>query len=30
MYGLAEMRADPPLRRFVFANWEEQSDACLV
>ena len=29
LYALAEMRAPAPLRRFVFANWEEEDDASL-
>src|SRR5437870_409143 len=27
LYALSERRAPPPMRRFVFANWGDQSDA---
>jgi len=26
LYALSEMQATPPLRKFVFADWEEESD----
>jgi hypothetical protein len=29
LYALTEMSDDPPMRRFVFANWDEESDARL-
>jgi hypothetical protein len=29
LYALTELRAEPPLRRFVFANWNDDSKACL-
>ena len=29
LYALSEMGALPPMRRFVFANWDERSDADL-
>lgn len=29
LYALVEMEAPAPLRRFVFANWDEEDDACL-
>lgn len=29
LYALAEMRAESPLRRFVFANWDEEDKATL-
>ena len=29
LYALAEMSADPPLRRFVFTNWDDEGDARL-
>jgi len=29
LYALAEWKAEPPLRRFVFANWDEEDDAYL-
>ena len=29
LYSLCELRADPPFRRFVFANWHENDDAAL-
>jgi hypothetical protein len=29
LYALAEMSADPPLRRFVFTNWDDEDDARL-
>jgi len=29
LYALSEMTAPPPLRRFVFANWDEDDDAFL-
>ncbi len=29
LYALAEMAAYAPLRRFVFANWDETDDASL-
>jgi hypothetical protein len=29
LYSLSEMRTDPPLRRFHFANWDEEDDAAL-
>jgi hypothetical protein len=29
IYALNEMRADPPYRRFVFTNWDEEETATL-
>ena len=29
LYAVAEMKTDPPLRRFVFANWDDEDDASL-
>jgi hypothetical protein len=29
IYALSEMRGAPPLRRFVFANWDEADEAAL-
>jgi hypothetical protein len=29
LYAVAELRADPPLRRFVFTNWDDEGDASL-
>jgi hypothetical protein len=29
LYALTEMPSEPPLRRFVFANWHEEDEACL-
>jgi hypothetical protein len=29
LYGLTELRGEPPLRRFVFANWEDDAKAFL-
>jgi hypothetical protein len=29
VYALSEMRENPPVRRFVFANWDEEDDAAL-
>jgi hypothetical protein len=29
LYSLSELRTDPPLRRFAFANWDEEDDAAL-
>jgi hypothetical protein len=29
LYSLTELRTDPPLRKFVFANWHEDDDAAL-
>ncbi len=29
LYALAEMTSKPPLRRFVFVNWDEDDDARL-
>jgi hypothetical protein len=29
LYALTEMPSEPPLRRFVFANWDEQDEATL-
>lgn len=29
LYALSEFRRDPPLRRFVFANWDDESEAHL-
>jgi hypothetical protein len=29
LYALAEMKAHPPLRRFVFTNWDDEGDARL-
>jgi hypothetical protein len=29
VYALTEMPATPPLRRFVFVNWDEEDDASL-
>jgi hypothetical protein len=26
LYALAEVRAQEPLRRFVFVNWDEEND----
>lgn len=30
MYALTELKDMPPLRRFVFANWDEDDDASLA
>jgi hypothetical protein len=30
LYALAEWKAEPPLRRFVFANWDDDDDATMV
>jgi hypothetical protein len=29
LYALSEMSCQPPIRRFVFANWDDQSNAHL-
>jgi hypothetical protein len=29
LYSLTEMKAEPPLRRFVFVNWDEEDKAAL-
>lgn len=29
LYSLSEQRGDPPLRRFVFANWDDDSNSYL-
>jgi len=29
IYALAEVKAEAPLRRFVFSNWDEDDDALL-
>ena len=29
LYSLTEMKAEPPLRRFVFVNWNEEDKAAL-
>jgi len=29
LYALSEMRCQPPVRRFVFANWDGESKAYL-
>lgn len=29
LYALTEMPSEPPLRRFVFANWDEEDEASL-
>jgi len=29
LYALSEIRGEPPLRRFVFANWDDDDDASL-
>jgi hypothetical protein len=29
LYGLSELRGAPPLRRFAFANWDDDSVAYL-
>jgi hypothetical protein len=29
LYALSEMNCQPPLRRFVFANWNEEDDSVL-
>ena len=29
LFAVAEMKADPPLRRFVFTNWDDGDDARL-
>jgi hypothetical protein len=29
VYSLSEMRNDPPLRRFVFTNWDDESKEFL-
>jgi hypothetical protein len=29
LYALSELRAVPPLRRFSFANWDDDSEASL-
>lgn len=29
LYSISEIRAQAPMRRFVFANWDEQDDALL-
>jgi hypothetical protein len=29
LYSLTEMKAEPPLRRFVFVNWDEEDKVAL-
>lgn len=29
LYSLSELSAEPPYRRFVFANWNDEDDAAL-
>lgn len=29
LYALSELRCEPPLRRFAFANWDDDSTAYL-
>jgi hypothetical protein len=29
LYAMTELRGEPPLRRFAFANWEDESKSCL-
>ena len=29
LYALSEFKSDPPLRRFVFANWDDNGEAFL-
>ncbi len=29
LFGLSELRGEPPLRRFAFANWDDDSTAYL-
>ncbi len=29
LYSLSEMTCEPPLRRFVFTNWDDEDDAFL-
>jgi hypothetical protein len=29
LYALSEWSAEPPLRRFTFTNWDDDSEACL-
>lgn len=29
LYALCEIRCESPLRRFIFANWDDDSPACL-
>lgn len=29
LYALSELRGEPPLRRFAFANWDDDSPAYL-
>ncbi len=29
LYALSELSSTPPLRRFAFANWDEESEAFL-
>jgi hypothetical protein len=29
LYALSELRGELPLRRFAFANWDDDSPACL-
>jgi hypothetical protein len=29
LYALSELRGEPPLRRFAFANWDDDSPAFL-
>ena len=29
LYSLSEMRGEPPIRKFAFANWDEEDDAAL-
>jgi len=30
LYALSEVRCEPPLRRFVFNNWDDEDDATLA
>lgn len=29
LYALVETECEPPLRKFTFANWDDEDDACL-
>jgi hypothetical protein len=29
LYAMTELRIEPPLRRFVFANWDDDGKSCL-